>query len=173
MNRKRTLYLAIAAVALAVLLVLLGIYNIWIMLVTLLFIVIAAGLLYKEGGDIPVKVNDIHSGERKRLVSPPTLVLVREGAGKAEQIVVNKPEFTIGRDPACDYVIQQHQYISGVHAIIHTGSKGSCAYITDNHSHNGIFINNSRIAPDQPVQISVGDVIQLGSIRLIVQMAHI
>lgn len=172
-NRKKVIYLGLAAAVIVALLVILGLYNVWLMLMVILLVVIVTGNLYQNRKDVSQKLSTpsckAHKSGNGRSAS---LVLAREDAGSVEQIVINKTVFKIGRDPDCDYVVSRQPYISGVHAIIRTKSKEKCAYIMDNHSHNGIFINNSRIAPDCPVRLSVGDVIQLGTLRFTVQNAH-
>jgi len=86
-------------------------------------------------------------------------------ATSREEVVVPLPagrrEIVIGRSAACDVTIDMPM-VSSRHAVLETN--GSKWRIRDLGSTNGTFVRGRRI--DGPVEVSVGDVIGLGSSRL-------
>ena len=100
------------------------------------------------------------------------MVLVNMHTGPLEQVIVTKPVFTVGRSPSCDYTPPNISYISGVHATIYIDVAQRKVMIKDNGSQNGTFVNNLRLPPEQKYQLSVGDIIQIGTMRFRVEFAH-
>ncbi|MDH3494704.1 MAG: FHA domain-containing protein, partial [Acidobacteriota bacterium] len=93
----------------------------------------------------------------QKMFRPPKLKL--EGPGQESQIEVNKDVFWIGRDPHCDFVIEESAVmVSRRHAKIET-SEGSFL-LRDNQSFNGTLINEQRISSSTPLY--TGDKIRLG-----------
>lgn len=74
----------------------------------------------------------------------------------------NKSIITIGRDKACD-IILQHVCVSNIHAKIVKEENGY--YIVDNKSTNGIIVNNRRINSKQKLEEK--DVIVIANSKLI------
>lgn len=183
MSRKQAIcYLVILSVLILAALVLLGIFQVWLMLLAILLLVTAAGLLlrYKPqlfsalkkppkqsaaslspGGVPPHKTDYV-----------PNLILVAGNLPSAGQITVNKPVFTMGRDAGCDFCITSAPDISRVHVTIRYDRKTAASYIVDNNSHNGTYVNGKKLAPGKPKRINNGDFIQLGTVRFTAQVAH-
>lgn len=74
---------------------------------------------------------------------------------------------TVGRDTDNDIVIPDRQ-ISRHHARIQCGSQG-CT-VTDRGSTNGTLVNGVRIQPEMPWPLRPEDVLQLGSVQLLVAL---
>jgi two-component system response regulator AtoC len=74
---------------------------------------------------------------------------------------------TVGRSSDCDVQVD-HPSVSRMHARV-TG--GSPARIEDLGSSNGVRVRGALIAPKRPVEVSPGDMIELGSVVLVVQGA--
>ena len=86
------------------------------------------------------------------------VTLVRKSSG--ERIVINKPEFIIGKERSrVDYCISGNSSVSRTHAKFRVRS-GRC-YISDLGSTNCTFVNGSKLAPNQEVILSKGDVIKM------------
>lgn len=88
-----------------------------------------------------------------------TLFLLRVGTG--EQIHINKPEYSIGKDiRTMDYVLG-NQSVSRNHATIYI--EENKFYLTDNGSTNGTTIEGIRVQAGERAELSDGDVISLGN----------
>ena len=86
--------------------------------------------------------------------------LIRRKNG--ENIVINKNEFTIGKDSLnIDFRIADNSAVSRRHATIRQA--GSYIIIEDNFSTNGTFVNGTRLAEGQTTPIKSGDVIVLAN----------
>ena len=178
LTRKEKCYLAIGILSFAAVLVVLALLNVWIMLLVLLLGVVVSGLLFSRKRESMTAGNGYaESDHRRRRFSKrkqnsvPSLILVGESSG--DQIVVNRDTFTVGRNVSCNYVVNQPKYISGKHFTIRMDRANKKAFIIDNHSHNGTFVNNNRLTPEVPRALAVGDVVQLGTLRFTVQTAHL
>lgn len=91
--------------------------------------------------------------------SPPGTVIERRHFDSGEMI--------IGRSHDCDWAIDDPDTVlSRRHAIVR--KQGLDLYVEDNASGNGVYLNDpaSRIAPQQPVQIRVGDRLFLGDFTI-------
>jgi ABC-type multidrug transport system ATPase subunit/ABC-type multidrug transport system permease subunit len=77
------------------------------------------------------------------------------------RIALANGEFTIGRDPSCDYVLD-FPMISARHLKVVRGEDG--IHVEDLGSTNGTFVNGRRVM--RPVSIRAGDTISLGSYTL-------
>lgn len=117
----------------------------------------------------------LRAGEERAAVQgfSPRVILVSIDGGADEQIVVDKPEFTLGRGSACNYVFRASCVeISRIHAIIRYDARSGESSVADCRSQNGTFLNGERLAPDVPRPLSGGDVLQIGTLRFTVQSAH-
>lgn len=181
MSRKQAYwYLAIGVLVSLMLLFVLAMVNVWLMLLVLLGAVLCLGFMKRNGSRFfepfrkrpasarPAPVSQ--SAPRVRQLRP-TLVLAYTAAGSDGQIVIDKPEFTIGRGETCDYVVRDTPSVSRVHAVVRVN--GDAAFITDNNSQNGTFVNNVRLPGGSTAPLAVGDVVQLGELRLAVQLAQL
>ena len=81
--------------------------------------------------------------------------------GNAEEIVINKPSFIIGRlDGQVDYV-HSNNAIGKVHAEIIT--REGCYYLKDLNSKNGTFVNGKRLESNTEYEIKNNDKITLAN----------
>jgi len=87
---------------------------------------------------------------------PATLILDDEGAQR--HFPLDKDVITIGRSESCDIVVPRST-VSRLHARIEL--QHDRYLLVDAGSANGTFVNGKRI--DQPIQLSTGDEIWLGS----------
>lgn len=87
------------------------------------------------------------------------LKLVAMNAPAYFELVVSKSDFTIGKRDTNDGIITFNKMISRVHCKI-TNNNGEY-WITDLQSANGTFVNRTRIQPNQPHIIKIGDVVRL------------
>ena len=76
-----------------------------------------------------------------------------------------KTIITIGRDPACDVVIENDPLVSRRHAIIEKDKQNNL-FITDKGSTNGTYINKNPIPANKKVPIKKGDIVQIGKTEL-------
>lgn len=86
-------------------------------------------------------------------------------AADGREYLVYWGRVTVGRDTDNDIVIPDRQ-ISRHHARIQCGSQG-CT-VTDRGSTNGTLVNGVRIQPEMPWPLRPEDVLQLGSVQLLV-----
>jgi serine/threonine protein kinase len=94
-------------------------------------------------------------------------VVLRLLAADGREYPVYWGRVTIGRDTDNDVVIPDRQ-VSRHHALIQCGSRG-CT-VTDRGSTNGTLINGVRIQPEMPWPLRQEDVLQLGSVQLLVAL---
>jgi len=71
----------------------------------------------------------------------------------------------IGRSSHCEVKID-HPSISSLHAVLRIGP---CCTIEDRGSANGVRIKSRALVPMEPVEIAIGDMIELGSVLIMVQ----
>ncbi len=112
-------------------------------------------------------------GERRdgARFTPRVILVSMDGA--AGQIVIDKPEFRLGRDRSCDYAFPPPcPEISRVHFIIRYDPQRQESSIIDNHSQNGTFVNRNRLSPGAAQKLANGDMIQVGTLRFVAQSAH-
>lgn len=90
------------------------------------------------------------------------LLLFREPSG--ERRLQPDGRLTLGRDPDLSPVadLLPHPNVSRRHAVVDLGQFGD-ARITDLGSANGTFVNDSRVASNQPHSLSDGDIVRLGA----------
>ena len=81
-----------------------------------------------------------------------------------EKIVINKPEFSIGRERnKVDYPIDGESSVGRLHAKIRVRA-GKC-YVVDMNSKNGTFINGSKLNPNEEVLIQNGDRLKIAVVE--------
>lgn len=108
----------------------------------------------KESGEKITIVLPEKSGEKEQKGVP--LLFVED---ELKCFEINKEEFWLGRDPACDLVIEASAVmVSRRHAKI-TKQNGKYVLI-DNNSFNGTLLNDKRIST--PTELNHNDKIQLG-----------
>jgi hypothetical protein len=83
---------------------------------------------------------------------------VEEGFRKGRELIVNKPELTIGRGEACDIGLFADNAIEKLHArLLHQGNQ---YLIEDVGTASGTYVNDTRIRG--PHVLESGDLIRLG-----------
>lgn len=166
----------------AVLLVLLALMNISLFFVALILLVVGVSLLRMKKPEFfsifskPQPRNDAPAGpgaglepEKKIDLFTAHIVLLYHGGLSMQQIPVNKPEFSIGRSPDCDFVLSGNTNISRTHAIIRYDAESGQSTVTDHHSVHGTKLNGEWLAPDAPRVLRSGDIIQIEDRVLTVQ----
>jgi two-component system, NtrC family, response regulator AtoC len=83
----------------------------------------------------------------------------------ATETLPGRGQVAIGRAPECDVRIEDGS-ISRNHAILILDQP---LRIVDNSSANGTWVDDCRIAPNQPVEVRVDQAVRLGSVIVIVQ----
>src|SRR5262245_53780364 len=96
------------------------------------------------------------SARAPRADSPPALVLVTFACAGEPRAVRLERTITLGRDPACDVVLDEDA-ASRRHAVIDVGPTG--IRIRDLDSRNGTFVNGRRVVA---APLRSGDVIRAG-----------
>lgn len=89
------------------------------------------------------------------------LILSAINAPAPLQLVVDRSEYRIGKNPDMDGIVTFNKYIGRTHCMII--KNGSCFSVVDLNSKNGTFINQSRLAPQQPYGLKTGDVLRLAN----------
>lgn len=95
-----------------------------------------------------------------RAFTGPILLFI-SGLREGERVQIQAGSCILGRDPSVDIQVDS-PFVSRQHAEIHR--VGGYWYITDLFSKNGIFINQVRVAPGDPVALHNQDVVQVGSV---------
>ena len=97
------------------------------------------------------------------------IVLLYHNGTSMQQVEVNKPEFSIGRDPKCSFVLTGNTNISRSHVIIRYDAEKKASSIIDNNSTHGTKLNGSAMVPNVPQVLRNGDIIQIEDRILTVQ----
>lgn len=108
-------------------------------------------------------VGEVQEAESERPVGGaevPVLV-VRKGVSVGERFYLDRPELTVGRDPASDIFLNDVT-VSRAHARLHV--VGSAVTVEDAGSLNGTYVNNVRV--DSAV-LSHGDALQIGRFLMV------
>ncbi|MCO5171285.1 MAG: FHA domain-containing serine/threonine-protein kinase [Planctomycetes bacterium] len=93
------------------------------------------------------------------------VIQVIDGADKGRSYQVTRAApFTIGRAPSCSAALNDPG-VSGQHAQI--AFEGVALVVQDTGSRNGVFVNNQKV---QRHQLSAGDLIVIGSTRMLVSV---
>lgn len=91
----------------------------------------------------------------------PKLILSAINAPAPLQLVVDRSEYRIGKNPDMEGVITFNKFIGRTHCMIL--KNGSGFSVVDLNSKNGTFINQSRLSPQQPYGLKTGDVLRLAN----------
>lgn len=97
------------------------------------------------------------------------IVLLYHNGTSMQQVEVNKPEFSIGRDPKCSFALTGNTKISRTHVIIRYDAEKKTSSIIDNNSTHGTKLNGSSMVPNVPQPLHNGDIIQIEDRILTVQ----
>jgi hypothetical protein len=76
----------------------------------------------------------------------------------ANEIHITTPEFTIGRDPSCQYVIDQ-PFVSPKHCTIML--RKNTFFIRDLGAKNGTFVNGERLPKNRDIPVPIGSEINI------------
>jgi pSer/pThr/pTyr-binding forkhead associated (FHA) protein len=95
----------------------------------------------------------------------PTITLFRENGQESDEVEFSKPDVLVGRDDACDFVINE-EVVSSHHARLYF--KSSQWWVEDLHSTNGTYLNDERV--DSPTVIIKGDELRIGHQIITVEM---
>jgi phage tail-like protein len=101
------------------------------------------------------------AGPQQSSVGPPAvgeLQVYTEGA-LVRTFALNVPLVTMGRTPA-NVLPLPHPSVSRAHADLRVSPEA--VILTDRNSANGTFVNDVRLAPEQPVQLVHGSIIRIG-----------
>jgi hypothetical protein len=85
-------------------------------------------------------------------------VRVEAGFRPGRELILSRPEVTIGRAESCDIGLFGDNAVERLHARI--VQRGGEYYLADNNSSSGTFVNDRRVG--EPVLLRSGDVIRLG-----------
>jgi hypothetical protein len=100
----------------------------------------------------------------------PSIALSGIGTPTSIDVVINKPEFILGKNPeAVDGVIQFNKAISRVHCKI--SYVNNLYMVQDLGSANGTYVNSVKLQQGQQVQIRVGDKVTLANSEFMVKAA--
>ncbi len=77
---------------------------------------------------------------------------------EVNEIHINTPEFTIGRDPSCQYVIDQ-PFISPRHCMIML--RKNTFFIRDLGAKNGTFVNGERLPKNRDIPVPIGSEVNI------------
>jgi len=126
-----------------------------------------ASFMAERGGrPVPPTVRDGRGGGSRPPGSALFLLVIGEGVYDNHPLPA-EGEVLIGRGPGADLDIDDPS-ISRRHARVHVGA-GPVLAIEDLDSANGTRVRERAIAPGERAAIAVGDVVELGSVMLIVQ----
>jgi diguanylate cyclase (GGDEF)-like protein len=87
------------------------------------------------------------------------LIIIR-GTPQGHRFFLTQNEMIIGRDPSADISVSD-QSISRKHAKLSKAGNG--VQLVDMGSANGTFVNDKKLAPNQPVTLAKEDMVKLGN----------
>jgi len=100
----------------------------------------------------------------------PTIELDRASGPPIDVIAIDAPANTVvGRTADCDIVLD-HASVSRRHALIQSRESGW--YVTDQGSHNGIFINSMRIDAHEPAVLRDQDLLGIAPWTFVVRISR-
>lgn len=94
--------------------------------------------------------------------TPPKITIISGYHTMSLELVGMNTEFSIGRAPNCDMVLQDEN-ISREHCKLRRTAKG--VFVRDNNSRNGVVVNGKRLARNTEHQIADRDEVLLGTIK--------
>lgn len=89
------------------------------------------------------------------------LILSAINAPMPLQLVVDRTQFRIGKNPDMEGVVAFNKFIGRTHCMIL--KNGFDFSVVDLNSKNGTFINQGRLSPQQPYGLKNGDVLRLAN----------
>lgn len=97
------------------------------------------------------------------------MVLLYHYGAVSREISVDTPEFTIGRQEGCNFVLSGNTDISRRHAIIRYDAQTDSSVVIDNNSTHGTKVNGDWLTPGVSRVLHNGDIIQIEDRVLTVQ----
>ncbi len=97
------------------------------------------------------------------------MVLLYHYGATSREVSVDNPEFTIGRQSSCNFVLSGNTDISRVHAIIRYDAQMDRSSVIDNNSTHGTKVNGDWLTPGVARTLHNGDIIQIEDRVLTVQ----
>lgn len=177
LSRSQALTAAILiCVVIFVSLVLLALMNFSLFFVALIILIVAICLLRMKKPEFFSVFKKDSGGKADVVAQGPGseafnahIVLLYHNGTSMQQVEVNKPEFSIGRDPKCSFVLTGNTNISRSHVLIRFDAEKKISSLIDNNSTHGTKLNGSSIAPNMPQALHNGDIIQIEDRILTVQ----
>lgn len=118
-----------------------------------------------------ISLSDIISGGGGSSPTTPTsgptpakerkLILSAINAPTPFQLVVDRSEYRIGKNPEMEGVVSFNKFIGRTHCMIL--KNGSVFSVVDLNSKNGTFVNQNKLTPQQPFGLKNGDVLRLAN----------
>ena len=138
-------------------------------IILLVLRILLAGLLYGFlGFAIYTLLRDLkQQGDLLAARQPPLLTLTASLENQPPSHQFNKPEVILGREPGCDFLIND-KTVSSRHARLSYHHQQW--WLEDLASTNGTFLNDETITA--PVVITHGDELRLGHIELLIQIGQ-
>lgn len=105
-------------------------------------------------------------------VFSPEIVLASQNTSRPYQIIIDKKNFTIGREEDCDYVLPLGNEISRKQVNIRF-QEGSGTYaVMDMGSTNGTTLNDEKMTPSNVYPLKKGDILAFAGIPFQVKSAY-
>jgi len=114
--------------------------------------------------DRPATAPSKSTGFRTGVLDPATL---SPGRGETQLFALSRADgkqtlsIAIGRTSTCDVQLDSPA-VSKLHAMVQLSATKTGYIITDNDSSNGTWVNDSKLAPNQPQTLKSGDSIDFG-----------
>ena len=86
------------------------------------------------------------------------------------QLLINKPEFILGKSDNCDGVLSFNDEISHEHCKIIW--KDGQYYLIDLHSTNGTCLNDAVLTPGQEYPLHAGDRLRLSASTFVIEQIY-
>lgn len=113
-------------------------------------------------GKHTISNHEEYQGISEKAEREKTMKLITMNSPTRVEIVVDKPEFVIGKKQSMvDGVVSFNKMISRVHCKVVCDK--SNYYIVDLQSANGTYVNNTRLQPNVSCKIKNGDIIRLAN----------
>lgn len=105
----------------------------------------------------------VGAATRPAQMGQPYLEILEAKSPVAKQVVINRPEFLIGRNPNTDLAFTEDITVSRIHCTI--VQDGDIYRVFDEQSTGGTFVNDAEV-PEYGLQLKDGDELYLGEVHL-------
>lgn len=161
---KRSLFWLVVALVLVVLIIctllfpVLGVVLFFVSMLAMALIILLKPAFWRT-------VNPFRKKDKQAVSKQPAsmtkMVLERCDTNSASLILIDKPDFVLGRSPDCDYVFSGMGTISGHHCRITYNPQTKNFYLEDLKSRNGTFVNSGRLEPNNRVLLKPHSMVSL------------